>query len=52
MVPRSWYTSEELRRGTIEWESLAVSFTQTFELASKHPTVDVVLPVIKEKIFE
>ena len=27
VVPRSWYTSEELRQGTIEWEILAVCFT-------------------------
>ena len=52
MVPRVWYTSEELQRGTYEWESLTVKFTQTFEFTSEHPTVDVALQVIKEKIFE
>ena len=43
MVPRRLYTLVELRRGNIEWESLA---------ASEHPTVNDVLQVIKEEIFE
>ena len=51
MVPRGWYTLEELWRGTIEWESLTVNFTQTFEFASEHPTVDATLQVRREKIF-
>ena len=46
------YKSEKLRQGTIEWEILAISFTHTFEFESEHPTVDVVLQFIKEKIFE
>ena len=52
MVPRSWYTSVELQQGTVEWEILAISFTQKFEFTSEYPTVDVALQVIKENIFE
>ena len=36
----------------IEWETLSIRFTQTFEFTSEHPTVDVSLQVIKENIFE
>ena len=52
IVPRTWYTSKELQRGTIEWERLFVRFTQTFKFVSEHPTMDVALQVIKEKVFE
>ena len=52
MVPRIWYTLEEMQQGTIECESLVGSFTQTFEFASEQPTVDVALQIIKENIFE
>ena len=43
MVPIHWYTLVELRQGTVEWESLEVSFTQTFEFTSEHLTIDVAL---------
>ena len=52
MVPRNWYTLAELRQGTIKWESLVTRFTQIFEFTSEHPTVDVALQIMKEKIFE
>ena len=52
MVPRGRYTSKELRQGTSEWEILTINFTQTFEFTSEHPTINVVLQVIKENIFE
>ena len=52
MVPKSWYTSTELRKVTLEWEELATSLTHTFEFASDHPTIDVSLQIMKEKIFE
>ena len=52
MVPRNWYTSMELRRGTVKWEELATSFTDTFEFAREHPTIDVALQIMKENIFE
>ena len=52
MVPRIWYTSIEMRRGTVEWEILAISFTQTFDFTSEHLIINVVLQIIKENIFE
>ena len=52
IIPRIWYTLKELQWGTIEWESLTVKFTQTFEFTSEHPTVDVALQINKENIFE
>ena len=52
MVPRRLYTLVELRQGKIEWEILVVSFTQTFKFPSEHPTVNDVLQVINEEIFE
>ena len=52
MVPRNWYTSVELRRGTVEWEELTAGFTHTFEFSSEHPIIDDALPIMKEKIFE
>ena len=36
----------------MEWEELATSFTHTFEFASDHPTIDVALQIMKDKIFE
>ena len=43
MVPRGWYTSEELQRGTFEKESLMINFTQKFEFTNEHPILDVAL---------
>ena len=51
MTPRTWYASMELRQGTEDWEGLAKQFTHTFKFVDEHPTVDVVLQTIKEKIF-
>ena len=51
MIPRTWYASIELRQGTQEWEGLSKKFVHTFEFADEHPTVDVVLLAIKEKII-
>ena len=42
----------ELRQGTLEWEDLDTRFTHTFDFASDHPTIDVVLQIMKEKIFK
>ena len=52
MIPRKWYTSVELRWGTIEWEELAASFTHTFEFVDGHPSIDVSLQVSKTKIIQ
>ena len=52
MVPRNWYASMDLRRGTIEWEDLVTRFTHTFEFASENPTIDATLQKMKENIFE
>ena len=52
MMPRGWYTLEEMQRGNTEWESLTIKFIQTFEFTREHPTVDATLQVLKEKIFE
>ena len=52
MIPRRWYTSVELRQGTIEWHELANSFIHTFEFVDDHPSIDATLQVIKTKIFE
>ena len=52
MVRRHWYTLVELQRGTVEWERFDVSFIQSFEFTSEHPTIDVVLQMIKENLFE
>ena len=51
MVPRNWYTSVELRRGTVEWEELTAGFTHTFEFTSEHPILNVALQKMKENIF-
>ena len=42
----------KLQRGTLEWDELATKFTHTFEFASDHPTIDVELQIMREKIFE
>ena len=52
MKPRNSYTSVEIQRGNIGWEELSTSFTHTFKFADDHPTIDVALQVMKEKIFE
>ena len=52
MIPRNWYTSIEMRRGTIEWDELATSFTHTFEFVNDHSSINVALQVIKATIFE
>ena len=52
MIPRNWYTSVELRRGTIEWDTLATRFTQTFEFVNDHSSINVALQVIKATVFE
>ena len=52
MIPRNWYTSAELRRGNIEWDTLATRFTHTFELVNDHSSINVALQIIKETIFE
>ena len=52
MIPRSRYTSVELKQGTIEWDELDTSFIHTFEFVDDHPSIDATLQVIKIKIFE
>ena len=52
MIPRNWYTSVELRRGTVEWDELATRFKYKFEFVDDHPSIDAALQVIKTKIFE
>ena len=52
MIPRNWYTSVEMQRGTLDWEDLATRFTHTFEFADDHPLINVALQVMKTKIFE
>ena len=52
MIPRNWYTSVELRKGTIEWDELATSLIYTLEFVDDHSSIDVALQVIKTKIFE
>ena len=52
MIPRNWCTFVELRRGTLEWEELATSFTHAFEFIDDHPIIDVALQVMKHNIFE
>ena len=42
----------EIQRGNIEWEELATRFTYTFQFANDHPTIDAVLQIMKENIFE
>ena len=51
-IPRNWYTLFELRREIAEWDDLARSFRQTFSYEDEIPRVDVVMQVIKDKIFE
>ena len=48
----NWYTSVELRLGTLEWEEIATSFTYTFEFVDDYPTNDAAMQVMKDKIFE
>ena len=52
MIPRSWYTSIEVTRGTIEWDELATRSIHKFEVVDDHVSIDVALQVIKIKIFE
>ena len=47
MIPRSWYTSVELRQGTIEWDELNTRFIHKFEFSNDHLSIDVTLQVIK-----
>ena len=51
MKPRIWYASMELRQRTQDWKGITNQFTNTFEFVDEQPTVDVVLQMIKEKIF-
>ena len=51
MTPKTWYASIELRQGTQHWEGITKKFRQTFEFADEKPIADVVLQMIKEKIF-
>ena len=41
----------ELQQETQDWEGLAKHFRKTFEFVDEKPIVDVVLQMIKEKIF-
>ena len=47
MIPRNWYTSVELKWGTLECEKLSSSFTHIFEFIDDHPFIDVALQVMK-----
>ena len=38
-------------RGIVEWEYLVTNLTHKFEFDDAHPIADVVLQVIREKIF-
>ena len=51
MTPITCYASMELRQGTQDWEGIVKQFAHTFEFTDEHPTVDVALQTIKEKIF-
>ena len=41
----------ELRKGTKDWDKVAIQFAHTFEFSDEQPTVDAALQMIKEKIF-
>ena len=51
MTPKTWYTYAKLRQGTQDCERLTKQFLHTFEFADEHPTIDVALQGVKEKIF-
>ena len=51
LIPRNWYMSLELWRGTAEWDELARNFKQTFSYEDEIPMMDAALKVIKVNIF-
>ena len=52
MIPRSWYTSVELRWGIVEWNELATRFIHTFYFFDDHPSIDAALKLIRTNILE
>ena len=47
MIPRNWYMSIRMQRGTVEWEEIDSSFKHIFEFSHDHPSIDASLQVIK-----
>ena len=43
MIPRNWYTSIEIRQGTIECEEIASSFIDTFRFGDDNPPIDIAI---------
>jgi hypothetical protein len=51
-TPINWYLQAELRLITTNWEGMTQNFVTTFLFEIQYPTVDQVLHIVRQKLFE
>ena len=52
IIPKNWYIQLELRQETVSWNDLTTNFITAFNTYDEDVMVDIVLQLIKEKVFE
>jgi hypothetical protein len=51
-TPINWYLQAELFLITADWEGMTQNFVTTFLFESQYPTMDQVLQIVRQKVFE
>jgi hypothetical protein len=51
-TPINWFLQEKLCLITTDWESMTHNFVTTFLFERQYPTVDQVLHIVRQKLFE
>ena len=51
-IPINWYLQVELRLITTDWEGMTQNFVTTFLFEIQYPSVDQVLQIVRQKVFE
>jgi hypothetical protein len=51
-IPKNWYTEQEQRRETTNWEEIQQNFVVTFSFEHESPEIDTTLKVVRDRIFE
>ena len=51
MVPRSWYIQQEIRHGTLTWETISQDFIHSFSFLTDSLVMTVIIGRINDIMF-